>query len=357
MIETDYAILGGGAAGLAAALRLIELGASPCLIEGGSYPSHKVCGEFFSPSSLQILQRWNISPLTIPEAHLHSVNQSLKFTFPTPAGSLSHLTFDPQLAERIEQTGGRVLTQTKVERLDPAPSDRQPHRLVLSTGDTIQAKHLLIATGRLPHATSTLPNIRYIGFKAHFEGIAPDPILSMFTFPGAYLGVVPIENGKCNIACLACCEAVNHSNDPQDYIEELIHSHPLLQRLISGGHNLFDKWMVVQVPEFGVRSTPDWPRTYFIGDAAGTIPPASGNGLTLALTSGYLAAEYALRDDPVGFKKMWKQRCSSQIFFARALHRVMMNPLAIGSGFWLANLFPCLTRQAYRLTRDEGIPR
>lgn len=105
MIKYEYVILGGGLAGLCAAKRLLELGARPLVIEAGGYPSHKVCGEFLSPSSLPILKKWNIHPIPINQASLHTCSRSLKLTFSNPAGSLSHLTLDPQLAEQISQQG------------------------------------------------------------------------------------------------------------------------------------------------------------------------------------------------------------------------------------------------------------
>jgi flavin-dependent dehydrogenase len=53
-MNADYVILGGGVAGLCAARRLIELGIQPLVIEAGSYPSHKVCGEFISSSGVAL---------------------------------------------------------------------------------------------------------------------------------------------------------------------------------------------------------------------------------------------------------------------------------------------------------------
>src|SRR5690242_5741478 len=93
----SLAIIGGGVAGLCAAIRLTELGYSPLVIEAGTYPSHKVCGEFFSPECLSILQRWHINPIPLYRLHWHTLTQSLDFCFTPAAGSLSHLEFDPSL--------------------------------------------------------------------------------------------------------------------------------------------------------------------------------------------------------------------------------------------------------------------
>jgi flavin-dependent dehydrogenase len=336
----DYAILGGGIAGLCAAKRLLELGFAPLVIEGGGYPSHKVCGEFLSPSILPALQKWNIHPVLIHQMQWHSSSQYLQFSFQSPAASLSHWVLDSQLADQITQEGGSLLTHTKVVDLFPSTHERECHRLLLSSGEKIGVRHLLIGAGRVPHPSLHPPSLPYIGFKAHFSGLTLDSTLHMFSLKGAYLGVSPIENGKANVACLVKKELLEPGASPEKFMHQLISSHPSLCKLLGEGTRLFDHWMVTPVPEFGWRGVPDWMQTYWIGDAAGTIPPASGSGLTLAITGGCLAAEFAARRDASGFKKVWKKRCLTQIRYAKALHKIFLNPLLSVSAMQLCRQFP-----------------
>lgn len=357
MNHYDYVIIGGGVAGLCAAKRLLELGIYPLVIEAGSYPSHKVCGEFLSPSSLPILKKWDIHPVPITQAHLHTSTYNFRFSFSPQAGSLSHFILDSQLAKQISQQGAILLTHTKVQDLSPASFPGTSHALVLSTGEKILAKHLLIAAGRLSHSPKQAPPFRYIGLKAHFSEIKLDSNLYMFSFQGSYLGLSPIENGKANLACLANLKRVQQAPSPQHFMQSLIASHPLLHQLLSSGCNLFDNWMEAYVPEFGLRSTPNWPQTYWIGDASSTIPPACGNGLSLAIASGYLAAEFAARDDAAGFKQAWRKHCASQIRLGKRLHQIFLNP-PVGSAIMrLAHRFPFLAHWMFNLTRDPGLQK
>ena len=341
--EVDYVIVGGGVAGLSAANRLLELGLEPLLIEGGSYPSHKVCGEFFSPISLPLLKKWDIFPIPLSQLRLHTASRSLSFVFPQPAGALSHLQVDPTLAQQLLARGVTLLTKTTVVSWHPPASSQERHQLTLSSGEKVLAKHLFMATGRIPHPSFSAPPILYKGFKAHFSGIKLNSTLEMFSFPGAYLGLAPIEEGKVNVACLATLEAVGDAS-PSDFMHRLIERHPLLRGLIQEGGHLFPEWMSASIPSFGLRPTPPWPRTYFIGDAAGTIPPACGKGLSLALASGCLAAEYGQRDDAAGFKRAWHRQCRLQMTMANMLHRLLLAPhwgdrlLQLGEKLpWLAN--------------------
>jgi flavin-dependent dehydrogenase len=357
-MDVDYVIIGGGIAGLSAAIRLTELGEKPWIIEAGNYPSHKVCGEFFSPAGLQALHAWGIYPKEVSFAQFHTPSTSLKFTFPSPAGSLSHFECDTLLVQKARNEGATIKTQTVVDLLDP-----HTRELHLSSGKTIKAKHLILATGRLPNTISSSlksqekiqkPKLFYKGIKAHFEGFPNHNSLEMFSFKDAYIGISPIEKNQFNVACLATIEKMEKCKSPDGLIKQLQSENTHFDAFFSTGRKLFQEWMCTSIPQFGIKQIPDWENTYFIGDAAGTIPPATGCGLTIAISSGVLAAEYALRSDYKGFRKKWISRYGSQIQWGKQLHRMMVQP-AISTGFiHFSTLFPPICHLAYRLTQPKS---
>jgi flavin-dependent dehydrogenase len=177
------------------------------------------------------------------------------------------------MADRARRGGATILTNTRMEEIKVEP------------------KNLIIATGR--YRKESL-KCCYYGYKSHFTNLDVD-CLEMHAFSGGYYGIAPIEEGKFNVAGI--------STTPME-----------------------GEWMKASIPNFGVRKTPDWENTYFIGDAAGTIPPATGNGLTMALLSGVMGAEYALKGDVAGFKKAWHRRFSSQITFGKLAHHLLLKP-------------------------------
>jgi flavin-dependent dehydrogenase len=347
-LKHDYVVIGGGIAGLCAALRLTELGVHPLIIEAGDYPSHKLCGEFISSGSISLLERWNINPVKINDIQLVSSSEILDFQFPFPAGSLSHMTLDVQLAERATTGGAELLTRTKVVKLG---FENGKHVIHLSSGETVYAGHLIVATGRLPALSQCSPKMKYIGIKAHFEGIPTENKLIMFSFNGSYLGLSPIEDGKSNIACLAELKEYKKWNQPEAFIQSLRNQHPLLDHYLSKGKCVMKEWMTASIPEFGIKETPDWPQTYFIGDALATIPPITGNGLSMAMEGGMMAAEYAICNDVIEFKKAWKQRFKRPVFFGKILHQVAMNP-SIGKRMMkISNGIPKLKEIIFNCTR------
>jgi menaquinone-9 beta-reductase len=344
-MKRDYVIIGGGVAGLSAAIRLTELGAYPLVIEAGKYPSHKVCGEFFAPESLVSLKRWNINPIEIQEAHFHVGSERIKYRFPAPAGSLSHLILDPLLA--LQSKGTTILTETRVKNLTPGT---EMHEVELSTGELIQTPNLIIATGRIPHIKQAQPKVKYIGLKAHFEGLPTDPVLKMFLCDRAYLGISPIEDNKFNVACLVRSEKYQEWNSPSAFMQHLREQNAQLDQILSKGISLFADWMTASIPQFGLKSTPDWPHVYFIGDAIGSIPPITGNGLTFAIKSGKMAAEYAIDRKFKDFKKAWRKQSSSPIFWGNILHKISMHPLMATQLVHLGQKYPQLVDRIFHWT-------
>jgi menaquinone-9 beta-reductase len=351
-MKAKFVIIGGGVAGLCAAIRLAELGEESLLIEGGSYPSHKICGEFLSPECIPYLENWNIHPIAISDLVLRTSTHSIFFPFPSSAGGMSHVALDPALANDASLKGVKIKTNTLVHSFQPKKHAKDVHLIQLSNQETIEASTVIIAAGRFLNPSSH-PPLLYKGFKAHFEHLPLEGSkLEMFSFPGAYLGICPIEGHKYNVACLADLNKVK-SVKPLFFIEHLMAQNPRLHFLLSEGKNLFDDWMVASLPGFGLKQTPGWLDAYFIGDAAMTVPPACGNGLSLAIFGGRYVAEYSVRGQFHDFKKMWMKRCSSQLFWAKVLHRLMFHPSTSTLLLQLANTFPSIIKKGFELTRQR----
>lgn len=365
--QHEFIIIGGGVAGLCAAIELCGHAIKPIVIEAGDYPTHKVCGEFLSPESISWLEALKIAPVPISEVHFYSDAQVIHFTFPQPAGSLSHWTLDPALVKHAKSCGATVLTQTKVVAFHPKKIATDPHILELSTGETVSAFSIIVAAGRLSAITpastpSTGPSQppqrsnAYVGVKAHFEGIELHNSLKMFAFDGAYLGLSPVEGGKANLACLATAQRAKEAGSIDQLMANLIATNRPLQALLSSGTRLFDAWMSAPIPFFGFKETPRWPDAYFIGDAALSIPPACGEGLSLAMTSGILAARYAAKKDYLGFKKDFHAWCKRPMSVAKGLNYALMHPRITKLALQGCRLCPSVTRWLFHTSRHSSLP-
>ena len=126
----------------------------------------------------------------------------------------------------------------------------------------------------------------------------------------------------------------------------------LKNRLLKS-RKIFPQWLTGRIPEFGIRKNPEWDRVFWIGDAAGSIPPVSGDGLAIAVTSGCMAAEYLMNRDAHAFRKAWLKRYKSRFFWAQQLHRIIMTPWAINLAAPVCQTFPSLPLLSWKLTREQ----
>lgn len=341
-MKTDFIIIGGGIAGLSAANRLADEGAAVTLLEAGNYPSHKICGEFLSPEALPILEKWEIAPAArIPTIRFVMAKKQCLMHLSQQAAMLQRYDFDEKLARRAEKKGVCLQTNTKVTDII-VPKQDEDYVVTLVSGEQWKGRHLLVSTGRWQLGRAP----KYIGVKAHFVGIKKCELV-MHLFPKAYFGIAPIREDRVNVAGILACSA-QEIKDPKGCVASFF-AHPDRQGFFhSLGQPLFD-WLIGVVPEFGVQETPRWPRAFFLGDAAGVIPPATGNGLAMGLTSGILAAEYALRYEAQAFRIRWKQEYNRRIARGMLLHRLFLS--SWGGMIPTMQLFPFLPRYFFRATR------
>lgn len=109
--------------------------------------------------------------------------------------------------------------------------------------------------------------------------------------------------------------------------------------------------MTARVPEFGIRETPAWPNAFFIGAAAGSIHPATGNSLGMAITGGLMAADMALDGNAHAYPAAWCRRYRARLHWGHWLHRVMTQPGLSRAVITLSNCMPGLPRFIFERTR------
>ena len=345
----DFLIIGGGVAGLAVANRLVDLKKNPVLIEAKNYPSHKVCGEFLSPEVLPYLENWGITPeCLIKEVHIFSNKDFLQFEFPSNAACISRYQMDFALANRIKKKGGYVLTNISVNEFK-IKRNSSLYEVKLSDGKILTARNIFIGAGRIFKATTDNQKpLPYFGFKAHFKGIDLEERLEMHLLPRAYLGISQIEKNVINIACLAKIDP-KMMNQPQKFIENLLNT-PAAYRIkekMNHTQMIFDEWLFTPAPHYKAKQNPPLKNVYYIGDAAGTLPPATGAGLSLALYSGYMAAEYAIREETEAYQFFWNKCYEGKILIGNILHHVMLNPVLAKTSFYCCHFFPSLKKKIF----------
>jgi flavin-dependent dehydrogenase len=372
----DVAILGGGLAGSSLAAILSRQGWRVALIERRRLPQHKVCGEFLSPESQGILRRMRLSdtvaalrPAPMDRALLTApTGVSLGVGLPGIAWGVSRFALDAALHEAAAQAGAAVHTGTTVldvahhtEGCAVAVRHGQEHA-------TLHARVAIGACGRHPPAAlrtaaeeqSARQQPRHIGIKCHYRGIRMPPRVELYLFPGGYVGVNPVEDGRVNVCLLATYQALTAAGGTvAGLLGAIRHWNPALQRRLEAGQSIPDSQATVAAVNTARPMIP-WDGIARLGDSATMIPPLCGDGMAMALRSAEICAPLAHaylngRSTLAAWEQQYRQHWHSEfdhiVSVGRALQACLIRPGLAESALVLGNLLPALARQVVHHTR------
>jgi flavin-dependent dehydrogenase len=281
-VTFDVAVIGGGPAGCAAAITAARNGSSSILFERGRFPRHKVCGEFVSPESHDLLLSLLGSdhallrtPATITQARMFSDGKQIRFTLPHAAWSITRYELDDALWNSAAKAG--------VECRDSVAIDRIEDSALIAGNSLVRAKTIINATGRWSNLRR--PPVQsgphWIGLKAHFTGEKAPASTDIYFFRGGYCGIQPVGPDTINASAMV-------RSDVATTITEVFAASP--------GLWLRSRAWEQTTPTIGTspliheEPKPVMNEIMNAGDAAGFVDPFIGDGISLALQSGVLAA-------------------------------------------------------------------
>lgn len=364
-MNKNVIIIGGGVAGLSAAIHLAELGISCVVIERDCYPKQKICSDFISPEAIPLLEKWEISlPVFLYEFELIAGMKSFLHHFEQPAASMSRFHFDHALVQRAQQCGVKIMMGLEVTSI---ARENGEYRVTLSSCTEIVGGSLIVGSRRVAHAMTTLTqsdtciiqstlnveNVPFVGITSHFNTVLTGNRVVFFSFPGAYLSISRIEDGKTNVACLAKTSNVQASGDVAAFMANLAYAScaGLLREVIIEGCDVIPEWMSCSVPAFGIKKTTFLPQVYYVGEALASIPPATGDSLALELFMGKMVTEYLIKNDTLGFVAAWRARYKSVMRAAELLHLMFLHPSLTKCGIKFCEKFPQYASKIFACTR------
>lgn len=338
-------IVGGGLAGLTLGIGLRQRDVPVTVLEAGSYPRHKVCGEFVSGRGRDVLRRLEIEPkLMAAGAKAGSSVEFFADTFragqralPDEALCLSRHAMDAVLAAELKRLGGKLVT-----------GKRATNEL---------GEGFVRATGRRPQANDE--GWRYFGLKAHVRGAALESDLEMHLTTSGYVGLCRIEGDDVNVCGLfRSREPVqNLARSWRDWLQGAPGSE-LSRRLAKA---TWDESSACTVAGLSLtpRKAADL-KECAVGDALTMTPPVTGNGMSMAFES----AENAI-NPLVGFsqgERTWDETMkavasandsafSGRLKWAARLQHGLMSPKWSGVLFDLVRKCPKTLDVFFRLTR------
>ena len=362
--QSDILILGGGPAGAAAATVLARAGRAVTLVEREAAPKHKVCGEFLSAEALHFLAELGIDPRahnpgTIQTVRLASSGHVTEAALPFPARSLSRRCLDALLLQRAEQAGANLLRGVSVESLTPLEGGRW--LASLSNGQPLTATRAILASGK--HDLRGIPRPEgaqgdLVALKMYFR-LSPDQTealgsaVELLLHPAGYTGLQLVEEGVANLCGLVRRRHLARLGGWVGMLDELRQTNPHARQRLLGAEPLLERPLAISSIPYGfVRREALSDTLYAVGDQAAVIPSFTGDGMSLALYTGFAAAWAIISEEPASvFQDRLYRQLRGQVFRATVLSRALVHQRSRDLLVAGARLWPRGIRVAASITR------
>ena len=349
-IEVGVAIVGGGPAGLACAIRLMQLlegdpqlaeslGEVPvALVEKGKTPgSHLMSGAMMDPSALKKLlpdvpeEDWPTYG-SVPKDSVYFMTKRRAIPLvPTPPpfrNHGNHVTSVAQLARflsaKAEEAGVYILPETVAAKLlvengrvlgvrtgDKGRGRESQELSNFEPGSDVMAKATVLAEGTQGHLAgaaighfdlaSDEPPQWELGVKEVWEVKQPlDRVIHTMGWPlrlpakyrefgGSF--VYPMGEDKVSIGLVAGLDYRDATFSVHDVLQEF-KTHPMIRKILDGGKRV--AWGAKTLPSGGYWAMPEklWaPGMVIAGDSASMVNVPKLKGVHLAMHAGMFAAE------------------------------------------------------------------
>ena len=335
--RNKIAIIGGGLAGLISSIILVRKGIAVTLFEKKIYPFHRVCGEYISNEVVPFLKSLDLfpqqfQPASITRFQLTAVNgKSAVLPLDLGGFGISRFTFDNFLYQKAINNGVHVQhTEVKDvnfhgDQFSVSYSDKKDvFDIVLCA---FGKRSNLDVEWKRKFATRRSP---YVGVKHHLRTNHPPDLIALHNFEGGYCGISNVEDGKSNLCYLVHRDKVREAGSIAQLETSFLKKNPWLKSIFENSEFLLERPETINEISFETKE-PVYQHMLMMGDAAGMITPLCGNGMSMAIRSGKMAAELVIQfcdgilsreEMEKQYSRQWSRTFSNQLWFGRQVQRL-----------------------------------
>ena len=391
-IEVGVAIVGGGPAGLACAIKLMQLlenepemaeklGEVPVAVveKGKTTGAHLLSGANLKPSAMRELfpdldpSEWPVYQEVTKDAVYFLTSRMAVPLKPMPPNFRNHGNYVTSIAklgrflgERAEEAGVYLISETAADKLlvedrivrgvrsgDKGRGKNGEELSNFEPGSDLVAKATVLAEGTFGHLTGAAleyfdlggpdPQRWELGVKEVWEVEKPlDRVIHTLGWPlrwrpkykeagGSF--IYPMGEDKVCIGLVVGLDTSDATFSTHDALQEL-KTHPFVRKILEGGKRV--AWGAKTIPSGGYWSMPkrlSSPGMMICGDAAGMVNVPTLKGIHYAMHSGMYAAEAiveSLKQDSVNFETYERRVKDSIIEKDLWQSRNMRQPLSRG---------------------------
>lgn len=368
----DVLIIGGGLAGLTAAIHLSQKDLKVLLIEKSDYPRHKVCGEYISNEILPYLSWLGVDISQLNPTHISkfefSSNDGKNATTELPLGGfgVSRHTLDHFLYQKALADNAVILKDTVTNIVFD-------HDIftVTTSEQTLTAKIVLGAFGKRSNVDQVLnrnffnKKSAWLAVKAHYSGNIDNDLVALHNFNGGYCGVSKVENDILNICYLVDYATFKQYKNIEEYQQNVLYKNKHLKSVFENSTLLFEKPLTISQISFDKKQAVE-NHILMIGDTAGLIHPLCGNGMAMAIHSAKIASELILdfyADKKISrealekkYQEEWNKNFGKRLFMGRILARILPHKTITNMLVSITASFPGLLLAIIKQTHGKPIP-
>jgi len=364
-------VVGGGLAGLISSICLQRSGVNTILIEKKEYPFHRVCGEYISNEVKPFLKRMDLFPHHLNPSELDHFNLSdikgniAKLPLPLGGFGISRYQLDNFLYEKALQAGVKIKTKTEVNDISFQENE---FTVSLKNGDKLCSEFVINAYGKRSKLDKTFnrdfikKKSPFLGVKYHAKLDFPKDVIGLYNFKGGYCGVSHVEGNKVNICYLSRRENLKKHGSIAKMEQAVLFENPILKDIFLNAEMLLEKPEVINEISFERKASIE-NHMLMTGDTAGLITPLCGNGMAMAIHSGYLASETVLNFYNKKFKnraeveqnytQAWKQNFEKRLWVGRKTQNLFGHQMRANLSVKFIRNFTLLARKLIKQTHGQ----
>jgi menaquinone-9 beta-reductase len=366
MDEFDAIAIGGGLAGAAFAIELARNGRRVAIVERTAAPTLKVCGDFLSREAQELLSHLGVDVFALGATHirtlrLRSGRQVASAELPFRAAGISRLLLDEAMLSHAEAERVTVVRGARVTALVP-----DGHWVSIGVGDEVlRTKSAALASGKHNVRGWPRPSDAAMAYKIQLQ-LSPqatrdlDGVVQLAGYEGGYIGACNVEEGRATICWLLDAGAVQQIGAGwKAQLAWIKKQSQSVGDLLQGARFLSDRPAAITGIPYGyMRRAAIAPNVFALGDQLCVIPSFTGDGTSLALSSGVAAAQAVLAGRTAeAFQRSFLRGVRGQFFWAKAVEATFrsapLRALSIGA----VSAMPKLVGLAVSLTRVKDVAR
>ncbi len=373
-MKVPILILGGGLAGLTAAIHLSKLGHQITVVEKNEYPKHKVCGEYISNEVVDYFNWLGLEDILAQSHYINTFrleidqNNFSEVQLPLGGFGISRFLLDDLLYQKANSQNCQFIH----ESVNDITFKDNLFQITLSSGQEIKTPIVIGSFGKRSNIDVTLKRdfiqkkSHWLAVKSHYKGQFSDAVVGLYPFEGGYCGVSKVEDNTINICYIVQTEIFKKFKNILDFTQSVLFENRGLKDILHNSQSLFKKPLTISQISFDNKKAVE-DHILMIGDSAGLIHPLCGNGMAMAIHSAKIASELLdnfLKQKSFSrelleeqYQKKWNQTFKKRLSMGSILSSLLLNQTLTKISMKTVAKSPALFKFIIKKTHGKLIPK